>query len=230
MAVKIGPWSYSSAKLFETCPRKYQAERITKEVPYTDSDATIYGKELHLAAEEFIRDGKPLPVRFGFLLPILEKLNDPSKYPGERFCELKLGLKKEDGQFVSCDFFDESVWFRGVADLVILDKTRAWVIDYKTGKSAKYADMRQLALMAACLFVKYPHIQKIKAGLLFVVSRPSPAFIQAEYTKENGLEIFSSLYPLLTQREAAYTHDVWNEKPNGLCAKWCKVLSCPHQG
>lgn len=219
-----GPWSYSSLKLFETCGRKYQAEKITKEVVFTDSEATLYGKELHLAAEEYIRDGKPVDPRFGFILPWLEKLD---AIPGDKHCELKLGVKKVDGRLCACDFFDSSVWFRGVADLVIIDGDRAWIVDYKTSKSAKYADTRQLALMAAALFLRYPQIKKIKTMLLFVVCK--------EYRKEDfdadfGLSIFAELNGLLEAREAAYNNDVWNPRPNGLCRQWCDVLSCPHNG
>jgi len=216
-------WSYSSIKLFDLCHRKYESERVTKEVKYTDSDATIYGKELHLACEEFMRDGKPIPPRFGFVLPYLEKLNN---IPGEKICELQVGLKKEDGRFVACGFKDRDVWFRGVADLVIVDGPKGWLVDYKTNKNARYADPRQLALMAACLFAKYPDLERVKAGLLFVVSGD---FIKSEYTRDKAFEIFADLHGLLTQREMAYTHNIWNPKPNGLCAKWCRT-QCPHNG
>jgi CRISPR/Cas system-associated exonuclease Cas4 (RecB family) len=220
----IPAWSYSSLKLYETCPRKYQAEKVTKEVKFTDTDATIYGKELHSAAEEYIRDGKPIDPRFSFIQPYMDKL---AAINGEKHCEMKLGVKKNDGRLVACDFFDPDVWFRGVADLVILDGDKAYVIDYKTGKSAKYADTRQLALMAAALFLKYPEIKKIKTSLLFVVSKD---FIKEDFKADWGLSIFSELNGLLETREASYNNDVWNPRPNGLCKKWCSVASCPHSG
>jgi hypothetical protein len=216
-------WSYSSIKLFDLCHRKYESERVTKEVKYTDSDATIYGKELHLACEEYIRDGKPVPPRFEFVLPYLKKLN---AIPGEKICELQVGLKKEDGRFVACDFKDPDVWFRGVADLVIIDGPKGWLVDYKTNKNARYADPRQLALMAACLFAKYPDLERVKAGLLFVVSGD---FIKSEYTRDKAFEIFADLHGLLTQREMAYNTNVWNPKPNGLCKRFCRT-ACPHNG
>jgi CRISPR/Cas system-associated exonuclease Cas4 (RecB family) len=221
---KTPAWSYSSLKLYETCPRKYQAEKVTKEVKFTDTDATIYGKELHSAAEEYIRDGKPIDPRFSFIQPYMDKL---AAISGEKYCELKLGVKKNDGRLVACDFFDPDVWFRGVADLVIIDGDKAYVTDYKTGKSAKYADTRQLALMAAALFLKYPEIKKIKTSLLFVVSKD---FIKEDFKADWGLSIFSELNGLLEAREASYTNDVWNPRPNGLCRKWCSVASCPHSG
>jgi len=219
-----GPWSYSSLKLFEQCPRRYQAEKVTKEVPFTQNESALYGEQLHKAAEEYIRDGKPIDPRFDFIKPYLDKLN---AIEGVKFCELKLGVKRSDGRLVACDFFDPEVWFRGVADLVIIDGDRAWIVDYKSGKSAKYADTRQLALMAAALFLKYPIVKRIKTSLLFVVSKE---FIKEDFEKEYGLSVFSELNGLLTARDKAYETGVFNPRQNGLCAKWCAVLTCPHNG
>lgn len=222
--MKIPAWSYSSLKLFETCPRKYQAEKVTKEVPFEQGEAALYGEQCHKAAEEYIRDGKPIDPRFSFIQPYLDKLN---AIAGTKHCEMKLGVKRQDGRLVACDFFDPEVWFRGIADLVILDGDRAWVIDYKTGKSARYADVRQLALMSAALFLKYPDLKKIKTSLLFVVSKE---FVKEDFHKEFGLSVFSELNGLLEARSTAYESDVWNPRPNPLCRKWCAVKSCPHYG
>lgn len=216
-------WSFSSIKLFSTCPRKYESERVTKEVGYTETDATRYGTALHLAAEEYVRDGKDLEPRFEYVRSYLDKL---IAIPGEKLCEIKLGLKYEDGRLVDCDFDDPDVYFRGIADLVIMDGTIAHVIDYKTSKSARYADSRQLALMAACLFTKYPELEKVKAALLFVVSKE---LVKTTYHRDTAYDIFAELHGLLTQRKTAYDTGVFNPKPNGLCRNWCNT-DCPHNG
>lgn len=221
---KPGPWSYSSLKLFETCPKKYHSEKVTKEVPFTDTEATIYGKELHAAAENYVRDGRPIDPRFEFIQPYLDVLIEK---PGKKFCEIKLGVRRDGDRLAACDFFHPDVWFRGVADLIIVDDELAWIVDYKTSKNANYADTRQLALMAAALFLKFPKLKKIKTSLLFVVSKD---FIKEDFKKEYGLSIFAELHGLLEARDAAYKNDVWNPRPNGLCRKWCKTTSCPHQG
>lgn len=221
--MKQPAWSYSALKTFETCPRKYQAEKVTKEVPFVQGEQAIYGEQLHKAAEEYIRDGTPIPERFSFIKGYLDQL---ASYPGEKFCEMKLGVKKVDGRLEACDYYDPEVWFRGIADLVIVDGNRAWVLDYKTGES-RYADIRQLALMAAALFLKYPEIEKIKTMLLFVVKKDHR---KQDFSAEYGLSIFSELHGLLSALEEAYKSDVWNPRPNGLCRKWCNVTSCPHQG
>jgi hypothetical protein len=220
----IPAWSYSSISTYITCPKKYEGEKVTKEVKFTDSEATIYGKDLHLAAEEYIRDGKPIPTQFKFIQPLLDKLN---AYPGEKHCELKVGIARRDGKLEACDFFAPDVWFRGVADLVIINGDTARILDYKTGKSAKYADTKQLALMAAAVFLMYPEVKSIKAGLLFVVCN---SFVKEDYTFERRFDIFAKLDAPLRQLEASYETNVWNPKPNGLCKKWCDVLSCPHNG
>ena len=219
-----GAWSYSSLKLFEQCPKRYYEEKVIKSIPFTQNESALYGEQLHKAAEEYIRDGKPIDPRFDFIKPYLDKLN---AIEGVKFCELKLGVKRVEGRLVACDFFDPAVWFRGVADLVIIDGDRAWITDYKSGKSAKYADIRQLALMAAALFLKYPEVKKIKTSLLFVVSKE---FIKEDFQKDYGLSIFSELNGLLTARDKAYETDVWNPRPNNLCRKWCPVKTCPHCG
>ena len=142
-------WSYSSITLFDQCPKKYYHLRVAKDIKEPDSEAMMYGKDVHTAAENFMRDGTPVPEKYAFMRPMLEKLQ---AIPGDKHCELKMGLKKVDGRLMPCGFFDKEVWFRGVADLLIINKEKGEgrVIDYKTGKSAKYADTKQLALMAAC--------------------------------------------------------------------------------
>jgi hypothetical protein len=83
-----------------------------------------------------------LDPRFDYALAALDKLKSMK---GEKLCELKMGLTEN---LEACGFFDKDVWFRGVADLIVLDREAgvAKVIDYKTGKSAKYADKGQLEL------------------------------------------------------------------------------------
>ena len=222
----MGPWSYSSIKLFEQCPKKYYHLRVAKDIKEPDSEAMMYGKDVHTAAENFMRDGTPVPEKYAFMRPLLDKLK---AIPGDKHCEIKMGLKRVDGRLVACGFFDKDVWYRGVADLIIVNKEKgeARVIDYKTGKSAKYADTKQLALMAACVFAHFPEVKKVKAGLLFVVSSE---FVKTDYSAESGFTIFSELDELLASRDVAYETEVFNPKRNFSCKAWCPVLICPHNG
>lgn len=219
-------WSYSSITLFDQCPKKYYHLRVAKDIKEPESEAMMYGKDVHLAAENFMRDGTPLPGKYEYMRPLLEKLKN---IPGERFCEIKMGLKKQDGRLVACEFFDKDVWYRGIADLIIVNHEtgEARVVDYKTGKSSRYADTKQLALMAACVFARFPQVKVVKSALLFVVAAD---LVKADYKVEAGYNIFSELDGTLVSRETAYETGVFNPKKNFSCKAWCPVLDCAHNG
>ena len=163
--MSITPWSFSKIKAFEQCPKQFYHMRIARDYVESETEAMLYGTAFHTAAEEYIRDNKPMPPQFDYAVATLDKLRAK---PGNKLCEYKLGVTKD---LEPCGFTDEGVWFRGIADLIILDDDVAWVVDYKTGKSARYADKGQLELMALVVFKHFPQVEKVKAGLLFVVSK-----------------------------------------------------------
>jgi hypothetical protein len=216
-------WSYSSIKLFEQCPRKYFHLRVLKDIVEPETEAMLYGTLFHEAAEFYIKDDKPLPPQFGFAKPVLDNLK---QLEGEKICEFEMGMTVD---LQPCGFKDENVWFRGIADLLILDREKgeARVVDYKTGKSAKYADPDQLELMALCIFKHFPEIKKVKAGLVFVVCN---AFVKSKYDSEQQDILWSKWTKQYERMKIAYDNDVWNPKPSGLCKKHCSVLTCSHNG
>lgn len=220
-------WSYSSITLFDQCPKKYYHLKVAKDVKEPESEAMMYGKELHSAAEEYIRDGKQLPPQFEFIRPYLDKFN---AIPGEKHCEFKMAVKlTTDDRLVPCDFFDKDYYYRGIADLLILDRERneARIIDYKTGKSAQYADTKQLKLMAGAVFTLFPEIKVIKGGLLFVVSKE---FVKEDYDNSFRLAYFEQFRPIVQSLDMAHMSGVWNPKRNFSCKAWCPVLECSHNG
>lgn len=213
-------WSFSSLKTFQQCPRKYYHTKVAKDVREPDTKATLYGKQMHTVAEEFIRDGKPIPPAFDYLKPTLEML---AAIPGDKYCEVKLGLTRS---LQACDFDAPDVWWHGIADLVIINEEKglAHSVDYKTSKSARYADVKQLDLVAAGIFAKFPQVKKIKSALVFVVSKE---FVKADHIKENELHYISQAVPDINRIEAAITTDVWNAVSGPLC-KFCAVKQCEY--
>jgi hypothetical protein len=219
----IPAWSYSSIKTFDQCPKKYYHLKIAKDVKDGDSTATLYGKELHTSAEDYIKSGTPIPPRFSFIAPTLEALN---RIEGEKYCELKLGVTKKDGKFSSCDFFAKSVWWRGIADLLIVneEKQQAYLVDYKTSKNAKYADTKQLDLLAGAVFTHFPKVMEIKSALIFVVSNE---MIKKEHEHIMRSSYMNAMEPELIRLEAAIKNNVWNPNAGPLC-KFCPVTTCAH--
>jgi hypothetical protein len=214
-------WSYSSLKTFEQCPKKYYHLRIVKDVKDEGSEATIYGQEVHKAAEEYIKLGTPIPKKFPFLQDICDAFNI---IDGEKHCEFKLGVKRTPIGYEPCGFFDKDVWWRGVGDLIIIKDTLAFSVDYKTSKNAKYADMKQLDILAAALFTHFPQVEKIKSALVFVISGE---FIHKEHTANMRDSYFSTFDEGLDRLAAAQESGVWNANTGPLC-KFCPVVACEH--
>jgi hypothetical protein len=211
-------WSYSSISLFKQCARKYYHLKVAKDVQDTGSEAMIYGQDAHKAAEEYIKHGIAVPEKFKIIEPVVASLN---KIPGDKHCEVKLGLTKE---YDPCGFFDKGVWWRGIADLLIVNGDKAYSVDFKTGKSGKYADMKQLDLVAGAIFAHFPTVKKVKSALAFVISGE---FLTKEHRSDEQ-EIYLSVFDKeLEQLDGAMLSGVFNAKPSGLCG-YCPVRQCEH--
>jgi len=221
--MNLPAWSYSSIKLFEQCPRKYFHLRVVKDVTEPETEAMTYGTQMHKVAEDYIKGDTPIPPAFRYLKSTLDNLK---QFPGERLCEHKMGLTKN---LEPCGFRDEKVWWRGIVDLAIMnvETGEARVVDYKTGKSAKYADTGQLELMALAMFKHFPRIKKVKAGLLFVVCN---VFIKGKYDISAEPKLWEKWMMKYKRMEAAYANNVWNPNPSGLCYRHCSVFTCSHNG
>lgn len=216
------PWSYSRWKSFDTCPHQFHQVKVLELHPQdTETEAILYGNLFHKAAELYVSGVEELPPQFEYTRKILDKLRNRK---GEKLCEQKLALKAD---LQPCDFFDEDAWWRGIADLTIIDGDTAYVVDYKTGASARYADKGQLELMALATFANMPGVEKIRAGLLFTVAI---AFVQADYTRADIPKLWQKWLTNYSRMEKAFTTDVWNMNPSGLCRRHCPVTSCPHNG
>lgn len=214
-------WSYSSLNLFLQCPYKYYRLRVKKDIKEPDSEHLLYGNAVHSAFEEYVKNGTPLPEKFSQFKPQIDEL---IKIEGKKLCEYRMGLKAD---LTPCEFFDPDVWWRGVADLLIINGEKAYLVDYKTGKSAKYADSKQLEILSLAIFKHFPEVKKVKAGLLFVVVEE---FIKSNYDQSEQHVHWMFWLENTKRLEVAIEKDVWNPKPNFTCRAHCPVLDCTHNG
>jgi hypothetical protein len=194
---------------------------VVKDIKEPESEAMRYGTDVHKAAEEFVKNDTPIPEKFAFIRAPLEAL---LAKPGVKHCEYKMGLTRG---LEPCGFFDKDVWWRGVADLIVMWEDRAWVVDYKTGGSSKYADTKQLELMALGVFTHFPEVKKVKSGLLFLVADD---FVKADFHRHDEGIYWRQWLDDTLRLEKAYEVDVWNPRPNFTCKNWCPVKDCAHNG
>lgn len=216
----MNKWSYSSMSLFQQCPKKYYHLRIKKDVFDPPSHQMRYGLDVHQAAEHYVRDGTPIPEKYAYMIPMLDSLK---KIEGDIYCEHRMGLTRDLGP---CKFGAKEAWWRGIADFLVVKDNRARVVDYKTGQN-KYADTKQLELLALATFKHFPEVEVVNAGLLFVVHS---AFVKERYYYKEQDERWRKWMEQTAELDSAYENNVWNPKQNFTCRAWCPVTNCVHNG
>ena len=214
-------WSYSSISLFQQCPRKYYRLRVAKDIVEPPQQHLIYGTDVHKAAEDYVCKGIDLPAKYSAFKNMLDTLK---KIPGEKHCEYEMGLTKD---LEPCAFKAPDVWFRGIADLLVIDGDSAHIIDYKTGKSSQYADTKQIELLALLTFKHFRQVKTIKAGLVFLVATD---LVKAKFEESVQQSAWQRWMPEIQRLESAFQTNVWNPKPNFTCRKFCAVVDCEHNG
>lgn len=212
-------WSHSALKDFEGCARRYHEVKVLKKYPFKDTKHTIYGKQVHQAAEDFVKKGAPIPEEYKFMKPVVEAL---MRKPGRKFAEYEMGLRED---LTPCEFMDKDVWVRGIADLLIVDddNLKAWVVDYKTGND-KYPDRDQLVLMSLMVFEHFPHIRHVSSALLFVVKE---SIVKHKMARDDIDANWWKYRERIARLEKCFEADVWNPSQSPLCG-WCPVSSCEH--
>lgn len=183
----------------------------------------MYGERVHKAFELYLLNNEPLPEDLGRHKALLDGLLAKER---SVYCERKLGVRRD---FSACEFFDADVWMRGIPDVLMLNasKSKAWIVDWKTGKSARFADTSQLELMAAMVMAHYPEVQVVKGLLAFIVANTT---VTAQYTRDQLPDIWSKWAGQAELILDSIRNDVWNASPSGLC-KFCPVSkdACEHR-
>jgi len=214
-------FSYSALKTFEQCPKKYYHTKIACDVKDVPGQAAQYGLQFHKAAELYGSENKKLPSEFRDQQKLLDTL---LAIEGDKYFELEMGVRQTDGGYETCEFSDEDRWFRCIADYVCVDKSKGYSVDYKTSKSARYADTKQLDGVAAALFLKFPELDTIKSGLLFTVCNE---FVRKTHYREHLDSYLAGFIPTVEALTQTMETGVWNAKTSPLCG-WCPVKQCEH--
>ena len=208
-------WSFSGLKQYTNCPRQYYEVKVQRNYEVKETEQIRYGKEVHKALEDYVREGVPLAKNYQRFKPMVDAL---TSVDGDKHVEYQMALTANKEP---CDFDSPDYWVRGIADLLIVSGDTAFVVDYKTG-SARYPDAKQLKLMALMAFSHFPTVHKIKGGLLFVMHN---AFITDTYHRDQTEELWQAFQGELFRLGHSYENNVWPPNPTPLCG-WCPVVTC----
>ncbi len=213
-------WSYSKLKNYAACPKKHWHVDIVKNVKEEDSEILRWGNEVHdKLAKRLGKHKIPLP---NTMADFEVHARGVERVPGTLLVEQKYGLTED---FSGCGFLDSRVWYRGIGDVVIVDRERAIVIDWKLGKILE--DSQQLALMAACIFGHYPAVQQVDTIFMWL---KDDAKTHQVFKREEMPGMWAALMPRILEYKQATSSQEFPAKPGGLCRKWCPVDTCPYHG
>jgi hypothetical protein len=211
-------WSYSALTSYETCPRRHYHTRVAKDVIEPETQALTWGSAVHKALELRVTENQPLPPGMTHWEGLIAKITDK----GNVFTELQIALNQVLQQV---DWFDKSVWVRGVVDVGIRQGETLVALDYKTGNPKPDSD--QLQLFAALLMAVYPDVAKVKTGFVWLKTNGLDTATYHRYELPN---IWDRFLPRVAQLEAAHANQDWPERRSGLCRAWCPVKQCPQNG
>lgn len=198
--------SYSSMSTFLQCPRRYEAQYITKSHKDKPFDATDRGNRVHAEIEAYLKG---------------ERADIPSETPRDALLDVlrKAGAKAEvplavrhDG--TPCDFWDTGARLRGKMDVIVNLDGVLIGIDWKTGK--RRDNSLQAAVYGFMLVAHYPgHPIRVVFDYL---SNGRDAAIH--YTPEMGDRVLNLMDDIETVQH-------FPPKPSGLCG-WCPVDTCEY--
>jgi len=208
-------WSFSSLKEYINCPRQYHECRVLQGREKKVSQQMIYGTEVHKALEDYVELGTPLAKNYEQFKAVVDEL---IAIPGTKYPEYKMALYRDKAP---CGFDDANRWVRGIVDLLIVDGSNAFIVDYKTG-SDRFADTKQLRLMALMAFANFPEVTNVKAGLLFLLRG---TFIAEEYDREDIDSSWEHFTLPLARIQNSFDTDTWVPNPTPLC-RFCPVNEC----
>jgi CRISPR/Cas system-associated exonuclease Cas4 (RecB family) len=209
-------WSFSSLKQYINCPKQYQEVKVLKKYETIPTQQMRYGTDVHSALENYAKDGTALPHNYKRFASMVDPLLE---IDGTRYIEHRMAL---DENKQPCSW-GKGYWVRGIVDFMVIEGDTAFIVDYKTG-SDKYPDLKQLRLMALMTFAHFPEVNRVKAGLMFILHNN---FIPEEYVRDNMETLWTNFTPDLERLQLSYENDTWQMNPTPLCG-WCPVTTCEH--
>lgn len=222
-------WSYSKVKNGEICLKRHYEIDIAKTWKDTASDdpnsPLVYGNKVHDAMARRLDLKRPLPPDMIDYEFFAKKVEEKAALPGAQLLvEQKYAVTREFGP---CGYFAGNVWYRGIADVLVLipvpgtDFQVAWVIDWKTGRLVD--EPVQLALMAQCIFSHYPKVVKVKAIYYWLKEHAETV---EEFVRADMIKFWPSMLRRVAVLEEAARTMNYPPTHNSFCKKHCPVQSC----
>lgn len=210
------PVSFSRMSTFEQCETKYEHLYILKDVRDAGSFHTEYGTRIHEALEHYGRDGRPLSQEAVRYQPVVDLLLNK---PGVRYFEHQMAI---DVDHQPVDWNSPFAWFRGIADVLILNDSKAVIVDWKTGKVKD--NPTQMILFALLVMDHFPEIEEVSTAFVWLAHNEVTS---STYCRKRKDQMWASVSPRIDALQKTLDLGVFGKTKSGLCG-WCPVESCEH--
>lgn len=214
-------WSYSSLNSFENCAWRHYLTKVQKSVVEPQTVQLAEGNAVHKAFELHIKGEQWMPEKYSKYTALAEQVKAT---PGAKEVERRFALTSS---LKETTYFGKDVWLRGQLDLLAKGRTKAVVLDWKTGK--RKPDSDQLKLFAAATFALLPHIEQVFTGFVWL---PDRRMDTETYEREEAIGIWQEFSGRVRRLEIAHETGKWPKRPSGLCRLYCPVgkNNCEHCG
>lgn len=215
-------WSFSSLNSYQTCPRKWWAEKVAKTADNSPGAAAQWGLDVHTALEVGGRDGVPLPSNMVQYQQQLDNIVALQKVADFTSFEHQLAVTRESAP---CEWSAPEAFGRCIADVLFTFGDKAVVVDWKTGK---YRGPTLQAVINAKLAMDHMHhIQRVETRFIYLKERVNDA---KHFDRHTVGREFNPVGTLVDQLTRSVETQSFPTRPNGLCRQYCGDFSCPHNG
>jgi len=206
--------TYTLLDTYKKCPHQAYRRYFTKDFPFKPTKASEWGNKVHEAMDRRCSARQPLPLDMqqweSFARPF-----DAHKVATEQ----KLAM---DVNGHAVDYWDKNCWFRGKADLVIFDRERAYIGDWKTGNS-RYEDPFELATNAMLLKANHPQLTQVGGCYLWLKDMRVGQY----YDVSDFNATWRTVHDLMTEMAGKKRPEDWEKTKSPLCG-YCPVADCEH--
>ncbi len=205
-------WSFSALAAFKNCPYRFYRQYIVRDQPYLETPERKRGNDIHSAMERRIASRQPLPDDMRHWEPFAAPFENKGA-----FAEVKLGITKEG---YPTGFWDNNVWGRGTADVVLIRDDTAYLPDWKhTNKSRE--EPFELEIMGLLVHAKYPHLKRIKAQYAWLRENRMGVLHDVSDTRRT----WDTVCSLVAEIGELRKQNNFAKRKTPLCG-WCSIREC----
>jgi len=208
--------SYSSLTLYKNCPYNFYRQKIVGDIKPVFRKAADDGIKVHKSIESRLKDKMPLPEQIASLEPTCAAIES---YDGEVLVEQAISINEK---LEPCDRWSNDRWLTSIIDLMVKDKSRAFVLDWKTGNYWK--DNFQMLIATNNIFCTMPEIDSVLTSVRWLKTGQED---KQNFKRSQGKFIFSEIKSVVHKIETSVETEEWKCRKSGLCSYCPTKPECP---